>query len=246
MSKVYIYGLYDPFTGELRYIGKTNNLNRRLWFHVRNAEKGQRTYKASWIRSLLKYGERPIIDVIKETTEGNWQKDEQDCIAQSVEEGTRLTNLTKGGDGLIDYHHSEETKKKISEYNKKNGKLPPSWKGRKQSPEHIRKRVEARKEKGNYGHSEETKEKISKGRKGKALGNQNSLGYKHTEEWKREASESRSGKNNSFYGRSHSEETKRKISETKRKKQCLHERLNDYEDACLDCGAIYFKGKGWQ
>lgn len=27
--------------------------------------------------------------------------------------------------------------------------------------------------------------------------------------------------------------------------ECFHERLNDHGDACLDCGAIYFKEKGW-
>lgn len=184
MSKIYIYGLYDPFTGKLRYIGKTNNLNRRLWFHINNAKRGQKTHKATWIRSLLRCNEIPAVKIIKETTEDNWQKDEQDCISQAKRDGIKLTNLTKGGDGLIDFHHSEKTKKKISKHNLANGKVPPNWKGRKQSPEHIRKRVEARKKRGNYGHSEETKEKISKGRKGKNLGNTHTLGHKHSEETK--------------------------------------------------------------
>lgn len=28
--------------------------------------------------------------------------------------------------------------------------------------------------------------------------------------------------------------------------KCPHDRLNDYGDACLDCGAVYLKGQGWQ
>ena len=41
------------------------------------------------------------------------------------------------------------------------GENPPSWKGRKQSKEHIRKRVEARLEKGNYVVPEDIRKVIS-------------------------------------------------------------------------------------
>ena len=27
---------------------------------------------------------------------------------------------------------------------------------------------------------------------------------------------------------------------------CEHERLNDHEDACLDCGAVYIPGEVWK
>jgi hypothetical protein len=217
MSKqVYIYGLYDPFTKKLRYVGKTNDLNKRLWTHTRSAERGQKTYKASWIRSLLKRNEKPVIDVIQETTEETWQKDEIFCIAQAEIEGAKLTNLTKGGDGLIGYSPSEKTRKRLSEYNKSTGRTPPSWKGRKQSPEHIRKRVEARKKNNSYKHSQETKDLISKKNVGKNLGNTHTLGYKHTEKWKQDQSKRSSGESNPFYGRQHSEEAKQKISVAKK------------------------------
>lgn len=218
MSKYCIYGLYDPFTSELRYIGKTKmTLARRLWHHIKEARCSEKnTHKLNWIRKVISEGREPIIYPLRETTKDDWRKDEMECISEAIKSGVELTNLTAGGDGLIDFHHSEETKQKISEYNLANGKIPPSWKGRKQSPEHIRKRVEARKKNGNYGHSDETKKKISKNRTGKALGNQNTLGYKHTEQWKKEQSERLSGKNNPFYGRQHTEETKQKISKTKK------------------------------
>jgi hypothetical protein len=189
MSKqVYIYGLYDPITRELRYIGKTNDLGRRLWYHLRDARGGQKTYKGAWIRKLLREGSKPIISAIQETTEEEWSEDERKCIAQALYEGANLTNLTKGGEGIVNYSHSQETREKIRKYNLENGKIPPSWKGRKQSPEHIRKRVEARKKKGNYGHSEEAKKNISEGRKGRGLGNTNTLGLKQSEETKRKRS----------------------------------------------------------
>lgn len=215
-KKVYIYGLYDPETKELRYVGKANNLSSRLWCHIRDAKGGQRTHKATWIRKLLSQELKPIISVIWETTEQGWQEDEKFCIAQALSEGANLTNHTKGGDGILGYNHSEETKRKISEYNKSIGRLPPNWKGRKQSPEHISKRVEARKSNGTYGHSQETKDLISRKNTGKNLGNTHTLGYKHTDEWKAAQSERSSGKNNPFYGKSHSDETKLKISNAKK------------------------------
>lgn len=228
MSKqIYIYGLYDPTTYELRYIGKAQNLTKRLWEHVKNSKSGQRTYKGAWIRKLLREDKKPIISAIQKTTEETWQDDEKMCIAQAKAEGANLTNHTKGGDGIPGYKHSEETRQKISVYNKSVGRIPPSWKGRKQSPEHIRKRVEARKKRGNYQHSKEAKKKISQNRKGKNLGNTHTLGYKHTEEWKEKASKSRKGKGNSFYGRQHTEETKRKISETKRKQHLAKKSRGD-------------------
>ncbi len=219
-QQIYIYGLYDPFTHQLRYIGKTKmSLARRLWHHIKEAKTSKKnTHKLNWIRNILDKEGKPIVFVLRETSKESWRKDESECISEALKSGANLTNLTAGGDGLVDYHHSEKTKKKISDHNKKTGRIPPNWKGRKQSPEHIRKRVEARKKNNNYAHSDESKENISKGRKGKNMGNTHTLGYKHTDEWKKEASDRLKGKGNPFYGRSHTEETRRKISETKRKK----------------------------
>jgi hypothetical protein len=220
MSKrIYIYGLYDPFSSELRYIGKTKmTLARRVWHHIKEAKTSKKnTHKLNWIRHILDKGNEPIIAALRETDEENWRKDETECISEALKSGVNLTNLTAGGDGLVDYHHSEETKRKISEHNKSIGRTPPNWKGRKQSPEHIAKRVEARKANGTYNHSQETKDLISHKNTGKNLGNTHALGMRHTDEWKEEMSRRNSGEDNPFYGRQHSEETKRKISETKRK-----------------------------
>jgi hypothetical protein len=214
MSKYYIYGLCDPFTQKLRYIGKTKmTLARRVWHHIKEAKTSKRnTYKLNWIRSVLNKGKEPIIHVLRETSKENWREDETECISEALKSGANLTNLTAGGDGLVDFYHSKETKQKISEANKKAGKIPPSWKGRKQSSEHIRKRVEARKKNNNHKHSQETKDLISRKNTGKNLGNTHTLGMKHTDEWKEEMSRRNSGKDNPFYGRQHSEKTKRKIS----------------------------------
>lgn len=215
MSKqIYIYGLYDPFTQELRYIGKTKmTLAKRVWHHIKEAKVSKKnTHKLNWIRSVLNRGGEPIIHALRQTDAKNWREDESECISEALLSGVNLTNLTAGGDGLVDYHHSKETKKKISDSNKKVGRIPPNWKGRKQSPEHIRKRVEARRRNGTYEVSQETRKLISRKNTGKNLGNTHTLGMKHTEEWKQAASERMKGEENPFYGRRHSEEVKRKIS----------------------------------
>ncbi len=214
-KKVYIYGLYHPETSELRYIGKAVDLNNRLWCHIRDAKGGQRTHKAAWVRKLLSQGLKPVISVIWETTQEGWQVDEKACIAQAKQEGVRLTNLTGGGDGIIGYSHSDETKKKLRKYNLENNVLPPDWKGRKQSPEHIAKRVEARIKNDTYGHSEEAKKKISQKNTGKNMGNTHSLGYRHTDEWKEAQRKRSSGKNNPNYGKKMSDEAKKKLSKAK-------------------------------
>ncbi len=231
---IVIYGLYDPRTNDIRYIGKTSiSLEERLQQHIGNAKGGTRTHKANWIRLLLSLKLEPYIKILGETTENAWQEDEKAWIAKAEGESAKLTNLTKGGDGLIGYHHSDGTIEKIRQANIESGKIPPNWKGRIQSPEHIRKRVEARQRAGNYGHTEESKENISKGRIGKNMGNTNSLGYKHTEEWKAAARKRSKGENNPSYGKSPSEETKNKMSQGRKGKNTGNQ--NAKGKICTNC-----------
>lgn len=45
----YIYGLFDPLTGEVRYIGRTVNLKKRLMEHM---GKHTNDIKSAWINAL--------------------------------------------------------------------------------------------------------------------------------------------------------------------------------------------------
>lgn len=47
--RAYIYFLSHPTTGEVRYVGKTNNPRIRLWMHKRETKN---TRKNAWIKSL--------------------------------------------------------------------------------------------------------------------------------------------------------------------------------------------------
>jgi hypothetical protein len=59
----YLYGLYDPFTKELRYIGKTVDVARRFREH-KNSTAKEKTRKSNWIKSLKKRKALPIGKVL--------------------------------------------------------------------------------------------------------------------------------------------------------------------------------------
>jgi len=75
VDKVYIYSLENPLTNEIRYIGKTVNLENRLKGHLKEARNisSKTTYKVSWIRSLLKQGQEPILNIIDEVPSKDWE-----------------------------------------------------------------------------------------------------------------------------------------------------------------------------
>ena len=110
--KNYIYGLIDPKTNQVRYVGKTNNPEQRLFDHTRHSKK-KRTYKDKWICSLIEIGLKPIIAILEECGD-DWAEREMHHI--SLYEN--LTNLTKGGEGLCGHIFTDEHKKNISKNHK--------------------------------------------------------------------------------------------------------------------------------
>lgn len=76
-----VYGLIDPRSGELRYIGKTQNLARRLRQHLQTSELRANTYKVHWLRELLTEGLRPTVMILEEAHEGaNLNDSEKELI----------------------------------------------------------------------------------------------------------------------------------------------------------------------
>ena len=62
-----IYGLHDPRTGELRYIGQTTvSLKERLWAHLSPSSRRKAYYSARWIDSLVRDGVKPEIRLLAE------------------------------------------------------------------------------------------------------------------------------------------------------------------------------------
>lgn len=126
---VKIYTLSHPRTKEIKYIGKTiKSLNNRLGGHKRYAlsKLAGSDYKSDWVKSLLKQGLEPEIEILDEVLESEWQFWERHYISLYRSWGFKLTNRTKGGDGG-DTFTTHPNKEKIREKFKKR----PTLKGRK-------------------------------------------------------------------------------------------------------------------
>lgn len=108
MAKIVrIYTLSDPFTGRVRYVGRTvNPLERRLKEHIRCATKGKLKDKKKeiWIKSLVEKGSTPVIKLIQESDLDNFQADEKRWVKHYRDEYHDLLNIKEGGDGALGGH----------------------------------------------------------------------------------------------------------------------------------------------
>lgn len=99
MKAKIIYTLSDPNTGLVRYVGKTNNIKRRLNSHMSNYSLSTSTKKNNWIISLIKSEKLPIIEVLDEVPENDINFYEMFYISLLKSWGFNLLNGTDGGDG---------------------------------------------------------------------------------------------------------------------------------------------------
>lgn len=115
---VQIYGIVCPMSGEIRYIGKTNqSLEKRLIAHLTGARRGGESHKNRWIRKCLDAGLRPSMWLLETIPEGeSWQSRERKWIRRANELGFMLTNQTAGGEGLdfIDPDEKQAYRQKLS------------------------------------------------------------------------------------------------------------------------------------
>lgn len=75
MRKYYLYALFDPNLKIPKYIGITNNPDRRYLEHL---EDTNNTKKTRWIQSLKQGNKIPIMKVVKDTDDVHkvieWEK----------------------------------------------------------------------------------------------------------------------------------------------------------------------------
>lgn len=124
-----VHALVDPRKPEdYRYIGKTKKqIKKRISEHIADCNRGCKTYRNNWIRSLLNDGIRPV-GILLEITFSDGAKEEIAAIKFYKKQGHKLTNGTIGGEGCIGmsqesknrrvksrawYKHSDEIKAKI-------------------------------------------------------------------------------------------------------------------------------------
>lgn len=97
METVYIYELIDPLNNQTRYIGKSVDPETR--FHQHLTKLYRITHKINWIKSLLKENLKPILNIIDEVPNSEWEFWECYWIAQYRAWNINLTNSDKGGKG---------------------------------------------------------------------------------------------------------------------------------------------------
>lgn len=146
-----IYGLVDPLTGILRYIGKSSSgLDRpkHHWTHKQCRERNDHCH--NWVRQIISFGKIPGIVVIENlgfdlAYQRELDEHEIAWISYFRNLGFSLTNESNGGDGIT-------------------GPMPLS----------IREKISKTRKDGKYvswtkihGHSEETKKKLSDIAKGR-------------------------------------------------------------------------------
>jgi len=160
VETTHIYSLSHPITNEIRYIGKANNLKRRLQSHLYRYE---RAHKNNWVKSLQKENLIPKMEVLDIVPNSEWDFWEQYWIAQFKAWGFRLVNLTDGGKGTLNI--SQEVRNKIG----------AAHKGKVVSQE-MRQRLSV----ANLGkkHTVETRLKMSKSKIGHTLSDASKLKLK--------------------------------------------------------------------
>lgn len=178
-----IYGIADPATSLVHYVGKTaGSPLRRLREHSLNVERGSQYQFHCWLREHLKAGRTVEVFVIETVDHHLWAEAEEFWIGYLRAIGCPLKNVSPGGDGINGYRISREHAKRIG--NALRGKpksadhiaawkaaqsfAPPSpearskisasLKGRAKSADHIEKVAAKRR---GQRHSAETRKHIS-------------------------------------------------------------------------------------
>jgi hypothetical protein len=98
MSEHYIaiYALCEPDTCEIRYVGKTNNLQKRLNGHL-CANEMSSLPSQKWIFALGKMGREPLMFILEWSKD--WEEAERRWISNFREDGANLLNIAPGGAG---------------------------------------------------------------------------------------------------------------------------------------------------
>jgi hypothetical protein len=125
-----IYGLVDPRTMLVRYVGcSSRGLTRPRQHREPGILAKDRTRKANWIRSLHAAGLDYEVAVLALSAKESLHDDERWWIAYGRASGWPLTNLTDGGDGTLGWVAPPEYRAQIS----------ARFKGRVFTPEHLAK-----------------------------------------------------------------------------------------------------------
>lgn len=113
MRTVCIYTLTDPVTLEIRYVGQSIHPDKRFKSHLSEARYRQTGSKNKWILDLLANNQKPILDVIEETTYGQRFVCENFWTDHYLAAGCTLYGIRRNCGGVVGYKPSETTIKKL-------------------------------------------------------------------------------------------------------------------------------------
>lgn len=128
MKTTFIYALCEPGSKIVRYVGKTKHFKRRFRQHLLQSQK-RKSHLGCWVRSLLASNEAPVMILLKEVPDEEWEKHEIEFIRRAKEMGFDLVNACDGGIGgrgrVFSDSHRESLRraklgKKFSESHKHN------------------------------------------------------------------------------------------------------------------------------
>lgn len=107
-NTTFIYSLSEPETGQIRYVGKSDNPAYRAKTHLRKED----THKSKWVQGLIERGLKPALDILDEVPQKEWEFWEQHWVQVISGWGFQLVNGDRGGLG----HHrmTTELAQKIS------------------------------------------------------------------------------------------------------------------------------------
>jgi len=108
-ATTFIYGLCDPRTGYLRYVGKANSPRVRLYRH--HCVGPQKNHRHDWLLNLKKNGLKPEMFIVEEVPVDQWEEAERFWICYFRSIGCPLVNATGGGDGVSNV--TDETRAKL-------------------------------------------------------------------------------------------------------------------------------------
>jgi len=103
MKTTFIYGLIDPRTKQVKYIGKSNNPEKRLIEHMceSKSKDGCGTKKENWINKLCKLNLNPVLKIIDEVKIEEYEYWEEFYIKEYKYDGIELLNYDEKGVGAI-------------------------------------------------------------------------------------------------------------------------------------------------
>ncbi len=118
----FIYGIFDPTNGELKYVGCTvDHLEHRLATHLVPSALNRRNHRSNWLNSVLAKGLNPQMRLLIDYGDISYKellKLEIYWIKHYRLLGFKLVNATDGGEGMLGYKHSEEARRNMSECKK--------------------------------------------------------------------------------------------------------------------------------